>query len=231
MADARRLSARPAFVTADIVKVLKACTQDQKLTRFYNEPKLQIIANGLAVRRSVKIIQDKWDLGNSHALAMSKLSLYDVVFLLDDSLSMAIHEERRQQAEEIIGLATCSTTLFDSNGIDIRCINGSDRPSSFTDAKKAGEYVINNVKYDAKETPLGRSMHQLLDEFVWSPIKKGQFEKPVLVICITDGLPTHDDPPKSHKRGIGYIDEVLIKNRQILLHNRFSEGAVSFMLA
>jgi hypothetical protein len=122
-----------------------------------------------------------------------QLALYDIVLFIDDSGSMSFEEngERIQDLGLIMSRVTSIATVFDDDGISIRFMNGNyDR--NLCDNIKSEQQVgslMSQVQYKGL-TPIGTELkRKVIDGIVTPLLRSNQFNKPHLIIVVTDGQP------------------------------------------
>lgn len=161
-----------------------------------------------------------WTLPATIADDLQKLVLYDIIILCDDSGSM-LHEEggtRIQDLQLIVGYVAQVASIFDLDGITVRFLN-TNLPAGVGDSirdRKAAEQLITQVSFRGI-TPLGTALEQkILKPFVYDAPQK--LDKPILVICITDGIPAGEP--------LGKLFDV-IKHTSIL-NKEYGGGVIAF---
>ncbi|KAJ4388272.1 hypothetical protein N0V85_007730 [Neurospora sp. IMI 360204] len=126
------------------------------------------------------------------------LSIFDTVFLIDDSGSMI--GQRWSEAMEAIAAIAPVCVAHDKDGIDIHFLNHSRSYTNITSAAKVNQ-IFNSVRPSGR-TLTGQRIWDILGPYLktytrgygnssWDPEKTGV--KPVNLIVITDGDP-QDDP-------------------------------------
>lgn len=164
---------------------------DNKLQSFYPQPKLQAVIDR-ASQIDYNELARKWKFPNVElAIDFAALALYDIVILADDSGSMQFEEngERIDDLNTIVAKVSEIATLFDSDGIVVRPLNGTAEGNGIKNADEATRFV-KGLRYGGS-TPLGTKLYEkILKPFVYDQISSQRIEKPILAIIITDGSPT-----------------------------------------
>ncbi|KAL5637189.1 hypothetical protein ACGC1H_000989 [Rhizoctonia solani] len=125
--------------------------------------------------------------------ALDVLREYDIVFLVDDSGSMA-GPRWAEACKALAGVAKIASQ-YDPDGIDIYFLNseaGGPQMQTAGDVEKLFQQV-----QPWGPTPTGRRLDMLLTDYInridYARETRGRYPKPVNFIVITDGVPT-DDP-------------------------------------
>ncbi|KAJ1308348.1 hypothetical protein OPQ81_004058 [Rhizoctonia solani] len=125
--------------------------------------------------------------------ALDVLREYDIVFLVDDSGSMA--GPRWAEASKALSGVARIASQYDPDGIDIYFLNsqaGGPNMHTANDVSKLFQTV-----QPWGPTPTGRRLDMLLTDYInkidYARETSGAYPKPVNFIVITDGVPT-DDP-------------------------------------
>jgi hypothetical protein len=154
-----------------------------------------------------------------------KLSLFDIVLYIDDSGSMQFEEngERIKDLKLILEKVSYAASLFDDDGVEVRFMN-SDRQGNRIRTKQQVEELVASVGFKGL-TPMGTSLkHKVLEPLVLEPVRRGQLQKPVLVITITDGQPAGEAPN-------AVFDAIREASHVVRSNPRYGPGAVSFQFA
>ncbi|KAK4226476.1 hypothetical protein QBC38DRAFT_366403 [Podospora fimiseda] len=136
------------------------------------------------------------------------LSLFDTIFLIDDSSSMTL-EDRWKEVKGVLRSIAPICTSHDADGIDIYFLNhrNARHPQEgagyrgIRSAKEVEELFDHKVRRPNGWTPTGTRINEILGPYIrrWKAAadRTGNPEncgvKPVNMIVITDGSPT-DDP-------------------------------------
>jgi len=169
---------------------LQSIVHERHLERMYPVGRLNVLADFVATHVDFGAVARQWKLPMELAMDLSSLSLYDIVIYADDSYSMQ-GSNWDSDLMAIVQRTAGVATLFDSDGIDVRFMNGSqDRDNIRTEAE------VMQLLHDARPcglTPIGTSLKaKILDPYVMRvrahrscPLQL----KPVLVVTVTDGSP------------------------------------------
>eukprot|EP00834_Sanchytrium_tribonematis_P007418 NODE_666_length_4904_cov_0.563580.p2 type:complete len:570 gc:universal NODE_666_length_4904_cov_0.563580:581-2290(+) len=165
------------------------------------------------------------------AYKLARLALYDIHMVADDSGSIfdSRFPERVRELKEYSTMLINIVSLFDSNGLDFYFLN------NFCDAQN-GKYKFRNSDEFIRVfnginrggcTPTGST----LSDRVIKPLFRNmnQFNKPVLVYLLTDGVPNHNiiynrNERNEATRNQQYYDDV--KAGKLLVENAFLDAYV-----
>lgn len=116
-----------------------------------------------------------------------KLGLFDIEFHLDDSGSMAFHQDGKRITEltNILEFAADAASVLDDDGFRVTFINSKKEGTSIKSAGAAMD-LLKGIEYRGM-TDLAIS----LENKILRDYKQRKPEKPVLVIVITDGIPSN----------------------------------------
>lgn len=179
--------------------------QTNQLQNFFPDPnQLRKVAEDLAKQDAVMQISQRWDLPIELAMDMNALALYDIVFLLDDSGSMA--GKRQRELERLLADVAYAGSLFDQNGFSVRFLNARSSGRDNIRNSKEAEELVKNTRVNGR-TPLRERFEDLLQEFVYEPRSRGTLRKPIQFIIITDGEPT-DNSDNGFQRALRQLYEV-----------------------
>ncbi|CUA77908.1 hypothetical protein RSOLAG22IIIB_06861 [Rhizoctonia solani] len=138
--------------------------------------------------------------------ALEVLREYDIVFLVDDSGSMA--GPRWAEASKALAGVARIASQYDPDGIDIYFLNsqaGGPHMQTPGDVQKLFQVV-----QPWGPTPTGRRLDMLLTDYIdrvdHARNKRERYPKPVNFIVITDGVPT-DDPREVIIRAARRLDQ------------------------
>ncbi|KAJ3098397.1 hypothetical protein HDU97_004025 [Phlyctochytrium planicorne] len=189
---------------------LQKLVADNGLSIFYPPERVEALARKMAVTDFTRI-STAWRLNLEIAFDLSALALYDLVFYCDDSGSMSGAEQgtRIDDMKIILERVSEVATVFDDDGITVRFMN----------APNAGDHIRN--PYEVQNllqgipfkytTPLGGELkNKILEPLVMKPLREGRFQKPVLVIVITDGEP-YPEPRETVYNVIGEVKRELAR--------------------
>lgn len=208
---------------ATLKQKLQQLVGENRLQSFYPPQRIDQLAQFVA-GRDVAGLGDRWSLPREVTLDLVGLALYDIVIYVDDSGSMAFEEggERIDDMKAVLGRTADAATLFDTDGIVVRFMNGNIEGNGIHSEAEAAA-LIQNVKFSGT-TPLGTALdRKVLQPMVISQARSNTMQKPVLVICITDGEPTGE--PKDTVR------QVVLSAKNILQNTQYGSGAVAFQFA
>jgi hypothetical protein len=132
----------------------------------------------------------------------------------------------------ILERVSFAATLFDADGISVRCMNTDlsgarnqqGRPLQDGVATEAQiEEIMRGVNFKGL-TPMGTSMeNKVINDIVLPKARSGQMQKPVLVIAITDGQPAGETMNK--------VFDVIKNTYRALQSTPYGRGAVAFEFA
>ncbi|KAI4650179.1 uncharacterized protein J4E79_009446 [Alternaria viburni] len=227
----QQVQAGPAEI-AGYKQLLQACIQEKGLQNFPICQNLDQIAQQAPSK--INQVISRWKIQKEIANDIVKLALYDIVLYIDDSGSMQFEEEgsRITDLRLILDRVSFAATLFDNDGISVRCMNTDlsgarsqqGRPLQdgvATEAQVAE--IMRGVNFKGL-TPMGTSMEKkVINEIVIPKARSGQMQKPVLVIAITDGQPAGESSAK--------IFEVIKETYRQLQSTPYGRGAVAFEFA
>ncbi|CED85429.1 von Willebrand factor, type A [Phaffia rhodozyma] len=204
--------------------ILQACVVEQHIEAFYPPGSLGPIANRIAGNGAIDHLASTWRMPKELAMDLLKLSLFDVILLVDDSGSMAFEEggERIDDLKLILSRVAHASSLFDTDGIQVRFLNSNVEGNNITSEQGATQ-LLSQIRYSGL-TPLGTSLDKkILQPLVLGPARAGRLEKPVLIIVITDGTPAGE--PKD------MVFRVITNASNELKRTRYGSDAISFQFA
>ncbi|KAL4785046.1 hypothetical protein BJX76DRAFT_347359 [Aspergillus varians] len=195
--------------------------QDSGLEDFFppNDPHVQEIA-----QKAAELRKDQTNPLNSPPLIMklARVALYQPVLYIDDSGSMA-DDNRMDRAKALVKLMTevATTLVGDNKGIHLRFINKDDS-------------TANNLRAPAVEqrmsfvpegwTEIGTNLrNKILKPMVYDVIATGVLPRPVLVLTITDGVPS--------KENSGEFRKAIVESKKELKAKNYQKQAVLFDLS
>jgi len=93
-----------------------------------------------------------WKLPMELAIDLTKIALFDVVVLIDDSGSMAFEQngERIDDLKMILGKVAAATALFDSDGIQVRFLNSNLQGNNIT-TEQAAVQLVQQVQFSGEQ--------------------------------------------------------------------------------
>ncbi|KAK0363417.1 hypothetical protein LTR91_019452 [Friedmanniomyces endolithicus] len=118
------------------------------------------------------------------------LDIFDTVFLIDDSGSMA--GSRWREAARAIETITPICTAHDADGIDLYFLNHPDHTSHHNVTRSAAVRDIFSTVHPRAGTPTGQRLNQILKPYLRRYEAAPETTKPMNIICITDGEPSDD---------------------------------------
>ncbi|VVT44070.1 uncharacterized protein SAPINGB_P000287 [Magnusiomyces paraingens] len=201
---------------------LKKAVEERELQEFYNHEKIIEIANSFG--KKIEQVSENWNLDMDIAIELTRLALYDIIIFADDSGSMVLEEngQRTTDLNNVISHTAYISSLFDDNGIEVRFINSSIQGNSIRNENEVKK-LVSSVNFKGL-TPLGSNLKtKVLEPLVLKPAREKKLKKPVLVIIITDGVPTGENP---------LILEKTIKNaKSDLSKTKYGSGALGLQFA
>ncbi|CAN6662699.1 hypothetical protein TRVA0_034S00936 [Trichomonascus vanleenenianus] len=203
-------------------QILQTAVQENNLQTFYPPQRLQQLAS--TIGSQVNTIVQQWQIPMEVAVDLVRLALYDIVIFCDDSGSMSFEEngERIDDLKLILQRAAFAASLFDTNGIEIRFMNGNQLGNNIRTVDQVNQ-LMSQSKFHGL-TPLGTSLKsKVIDPMVIGPAKSGQLPKPVLIISITDGHPAGESSST--------IFKVIKETKYQLGKTHYGPGAVAFQFA
>jgi len=155
------------------------------------------------------------------AADLVKMALFDFVLYIDDSGSMAFEEngERIDDLKLILSRVAYATSLFDSDGIQVRFMNSNVQGDNISTEAQAMQ-LVQQVKFSGL-TPLGTSLwNKVIQPLVLGPARQGRLQKPVVVIAITDGTPAGENRDE--------VFNVIQRTDRELSQSRYGRDAISY---
>ncbi|GAA5900751.1 hypothetical protein JCM8208_004602 [Rhodotorula glutinis] len=214
-----------AITVDSVLALLRFCVTDQKIQAFYPDPRaLEPLAQRIVSSGALQQIASKWRLPMEIAVDLCKLSLFDVVLLIDDSGSMSFEEggSRIDDAKLVIARVAEAASAFDDDGIQVRFLNSRVEGNGLRSEADALA-LVGQIRFSGM-TPLGTSFDQkIIQPLILGPARAGQLKKPVLVIAVTDGQPGGE--PRDT------LARVLINASRSLQQTRYGADALSVTLA
>lgn len=148
------------------------------------------------------------------AYELAPLSLYEIIFHVDDSGSMLFEEngERVEDLKFVLGKLAPVVTRLSSTGIYIRFMNSNVQGNNVKSSHEV-EQIIGQVSFSGL-TPLGASFEtKIVNHFM-----SKNMQKPILTIILTDGTPVGE--PRNH-----FANVVMNVKRQ------FRKGDIAIQIA
>ncbi|KAK8869721.1 hypothetical protein IAR55_000289 [Kwoniella newhampshirensis] len=207
-----------------VTQLLSQCVRDQHLEAFYPPQSLDPIAQRVVQSGALQQLASNWKLPVELASDLVKISLFDVVVLIDDSGSMAFEQngERIEDLKMILSKIAFACSLFDHDGIQVRFLNSQIQGNNINN-EQAALQLVGQVKFSGL-TPLGTSLDQkILQPLLLGPARSNALQKPLLIIAITDGAPAGEPSDK--------IVQVIANAKNELQRSRYGPDAVSYQLS
>jgi len=140
-------------------------------------------------------IQESLDLTDPQLLGLAAVSLYDIMFLCDDSGSMNIGNRIPTLIKTLQSVADWATRL-EPKGISLRFLNyendGDGKFDNLADLEQIKDMCY-LVQFDGG-TDLGAITEKKILKRRLLEEQRVDLDKPLIVAIITDGEPTDDDP-------------------------------------
>ncbi|RPA80532.1 hypothetical protein BJ508DRAFT_415343 [Ascobolus immersus RN42] len=155
----------------------------------------------------------------------TRLVLFDLVVLLDDSITIDNPEEgRKTTLQEVLNQIATVYTYAREDGISmVRFFNNSDFAEDVT-PDMIGE-LFDWLKFVGCQTRIGSELKKkVLDPFIYDKTGAIDMEKPVLVVVLTDGG-IEGEVPELLRQEIGNVVNHITKNKE------FGEDAIAFQFA
>jgi hypothetical protein len=173
-----------------IFNILKETVIENRLEMFYPDGALQQLAQQIVVSDPVTKICNAWKIDLEVAFDLVKLALYDIWFLIDDSGSIKF-SGLEGELKSLLKSAAFASSLFDQDGFSVRFLN-SDVVGENIRTEQQAEQLLDSVQYRGI-TPLVTSLRDKILRPQLGEIhmrETPRLKKPLLVIIITDGVPT-----------------------------------------
>ncbi|KAF8246390.1 hypothetical protein K440DRAFT_366894 [Wilcoxina mikolae CBS 423.85] len=191
-------SPKPSFATDPelLFSILKETVVENNLQQQYTDETLRRVASEIGRTDPVNAICRSWNIPLEIAFDLVKLSLYDIVFLMDDSGSIE-HSKLQGELKSLLKSTAYASSLFDQDGFSVRFMNSDLEADNIRNGAQA-EDLVDRVQFWGA-TPLVGSLEKLLRRQVGPADQVTTVKKPVLVIIITDGMPT-DSPGQEFQK-------------------------------
>ncbi len=196
---------------------LQTIIQQNQLQRFYGQGVQQVMQKLQTV--DFNAIAQKFRISKELAYDLAPLALYDTVFFCDDSGSMEFEEqgERVEDLKFILSRVADVITYFDSDGISVRFMNNNVAGDNICSSAQALQ-LLSQVRFGGT-TPIGT----MLDRKVIQPfVTRGQLQKPILCVIITDGEPSSENADT--------LRQTIIRAKHQLAQT-YGEGAFAVQIA
>lgn len=201
---------------------LRLIISSNRLEGFYDSSNFTRVLNKILAIDFNRIARE-WQIPVELAHDLAPLALYDIVFYVDDSGSMAFEEngERIDDLKFILSKVSDLATLFDDDGVTVAFMNSSLTGTGIRSSADVAN-LVGKVSFSGM-TPLGRELdRKVVQPLILSPARGNALQKPVLVIAITDGEPSGE--PRSA------ILDVVKRAKEALLRTRYGPGAFALQI-
>ncbi|KAH6575661.1 hypothetical protein BASA50_007539 [Batrachochytrium salamandrivorans] len=215
----------PAYPKANmshITEKLQTIIYDNRLQPYYSNDRLQSVLARLSLIDYAQLAR-KWRINSDLVYDLCALALYDIVFYVDDSGSMAFEEkgERIDDLKFIVSQTAEMATLFDDDGVQVRFMNSDIYGEGIRTAVQVQE-LVQSVRFSGM-TPLGTFFRsKVVDPLVVRPAQAGTLHKPVLAIVITDGEPTREP--------LDTLRTVIMDAKRLLGHTPMGTGSLAVQI-
>ena len=174
-----------------------------RLENFFTQTSLQDAINR-ACMHDYRILMRDWNIATiDMACDLAVLGLYDIIFLGDDSGSMAISEADEDDMTRwavlkiLIKTLGFWATLMDADGVLVRMFNNdvgmAGNGVATQDQVEDLFHSVGDPGVTRYRTPMGKAMARILDEAVYDSLSVGDLQRPILLLTITDGCPDSED--------------------------------------
>lgn len=213
-------------VSALVVEKMWRIVCLKKLHGFYSQISLQNLVNR-ACRHDYKTLMVQWGLPTlDMAVDLAVLGLYDIVLFGDDSGSMGTEEPKEDNLtrweilKQVIKTIGFWSSLMDADGIVVRFINSMVEGNGISNSAE-----INNIFRTVRlsgGTPLGEQLDaKIIRKIIVPVIHSQEIQRPVLIITITDGIPSNANAVK----------QTILNCRNFCAQTKYGENAVAFSFA
>ena len=213
-------------VSAMVVEKMWRIVCLKELFTFYTQEQLQDLVNR-ACKHDYRILMKNWNLPTLNMTAdLAVLGLYDIVIFADDYGSMGYPDKstdgmtRFQLLKEVIKTIGFWATLMDFDGVVLRFFNSQvegDGMQTSTDVEKLFTNVV-----PSGGTPMGEELeNKILHKMVAPFLQSGNLNRPVLVITITDGVPSNESR----------VVQAITKCQNMCKSSKYGENAMAFSFA
>jgi hypothetical protein len=166
--------------------ILDDIVKEKCIGYMYPEAKVRSIAAELADKDLIETLCNRWGLKKEISLDLVKLTLFDVVLLLDDSASMRFGGGRIVELKIMLSYLAFATGLFDRGGFSVRFMN-SDVPGDNIKTEEEAAALVDQVRFGGVTSLAASLKGKVLDPYIYEPYEAGILKKPLLVKIITDG--------------------------------------------
>jgi hypothetical protein len=195
---------------------------------FYPPTRIEHLAREIS-RLDYDDLTHRYGMGSVEVtLELCKIALTDVVIYCDDSGSMKFEDggdRWYKDLKTIIELSAQICTMFDTDGISLRFMNNPESRDNIRNPQEVST-VINSMEPNGV-TPMGQELERKIVQpyFQLLQQQRGNLTsmKPLLVLIITDGVPT--DTPRERTRN------VIAGMRQQLIANGLAGSEINYQFA
>jgi hypothetical protein len=198
----------------------------KKLHGFYTQQSLQNLVNR-ACRHDYKTLMMQWGLPTlDMAVDLAVLGLYDIIIFGDDSGSMATEEPKEDNLsrweilKQVVKTIGFWSSLMDADGVVVRFINSAVEGNGISNSAEI-DGIFRTVR-PSGGTPLGEQLDQkIMKKIVVPVIQSQEIQRPVLILNITDGVPSNSNAVK----------QTILNCRNFCASTKYGENAVAFSFA
>ena len=198
----------------------------KKLHGFYTQQSLQNLVNR-ACRHDYKTLMVQWNLPTlDMAIDLAVLGLYDIIIFGDDSGSMATEEPKEDNLtrweilKQVVKTIGFWSSLMDVDGVVVRFINSMVEGNGISNSAEI-DGIFRSVR-PSGGTPLGEQLEQkIIRKFVVPLIQNQEIQRPILILNITDGVPSNSSAVK----------QTILNCRNFCARTKYGENAVAFSFA
>ncbi|KAH8726771.1 hypothetical protein GQ44DRAFT_592246, partial [Phaeosphaeriaceae sp. PMI808] len=192
-----------------------------------NDPAIKELAEKAA--KKVPEVSKKWGLEEEDGPGLVKLMLYDFVILCDDSSSMQYPYSRIETLkftlQRIVDIAMSMD--LDESGISIRFLNYTMDTTGTFDNMVDPQVItreVGRVIENGGGTLLGtRLLTKIVSPMIYEKICQRKFEKPIMVVVITDGQPMGESQ--------GELKQTIMGCKQFLDNQSYGPGSAIFLIS
>lgn len=218
-------------ISALIVEQMWRIVCERNLYNFYTTQSLQTLVNN-ACKHDWKIIQSRLGISTiEETVNNAAMGLYDIVFFIDDSGSMATKEstddgmDRMQTARQIVSRIAFLATLMDADGVIARAFNDPSEGNGLSSVAQVDAYF--NALMPSGGTPAGSRMRERIINTIVKPLlDRNELQRPILVFIVTDG-----EPSVSTQLGINEkfeLEKVLNETKEMFKRSKYGEFGIAF---
>lgn len=200
----------------------------RNLYNFYTNSTLQSLVNR-ACKHDWRLIKTRFGIPTiEQAVDMAVMGLYDIIFFIDDSGSMALTEpsednmRRWDTARQIVAKIAFIATLLDSDGVLVRGFNDPKEGNGLCTIQLVDDW-FNGVNPNSG-TPSGSSLRDnIINPIVKPMVLSNKLQRPILIITVTDGEP--NSVPFNEKN---VLETVLKEAKELFRNSIYGEFGISF---